>query len=145
MNIQDVYKDLSITTFFSAFHRLGSSYMSKQMKSFNLGHGHQQFLMALYIEDGITQDELTKRIATDKVTTARAISKLKEEGYVLVEVDSKDKRCHRVMLSKKAYDIREDFTQAITDWQKQLLNNLTEEEEQVLLRLCHKIVEGKSE
>ena len=115
------------------------------MKSFNLGHGHQQFLMALYIEDGITQDELTKRIATDKVTTARAISKLKEEGYVLVEVDSKDKRCHRVMLSKKAYDIREDFTQAITDWQKQLLNNLTEEEEQVLLRLCHKIVEGKSE
>ena len=41
------------------------------------------FLLELYKKDGKNQEELSEKLNIDKGTTARAIKKLEEEGFLI--------------------------------------------------------------
>lgn len=140
MRIEDVYQQLSIFTFMNVFTRIGNSYLSKQYESYGFGYGQHQFLLALYAQDGLSQEELTKRIAVDKATTTRAVNKLKELGYFNVTGDCVDKRVKRVTLTEKALDQKEDILEIARGWEDYFLNKLNEQDKKELLALCHKIV-----
>ncbi|WP_322395982.1 MarR family transcriptional regulator, partial [Clostridium perfringens] len=52
-----------------------------------IGQGQFMYLLELYIEDGRNQEELAEVLKIDKGTTARAIKKLEENGFVRREKD----------------------------------------------------------
>lgn len=133
------FKDISVGNYISIFYRIGVSYLSKKYEKYNIGFGQYQFLITLYFENGLSQDELTKRVCVDKATTARAINKLKDLGYVTVNVDSIDKRVHRVMLTEKALSIQDDVLEIVQDWENTLLNSLTEEDKETIQGMFKKV------
>lgn len=133
------FQEISVGNYISIFYRIGVSYLSKRYEKYNIGFGQYQFLITLYFEDGLSQDELTKRVCVDKGTTARAINKLKELGYVTVKVDSIDKRIHRVMLTDKALSIQDDVLGIVEEWENMLLNSLTEEDKQTIQGMFKKV------
>lgn len=63
-------------------HRAACMYYSKELSKFGIGSGQYLFLLNLYRNEGITQEELTEQVKLDKATTARAIKKSEIEGYV---------------------------------------------------------------
>lgn len=136
---KQTYNDISIVNFISIFYRIGTSYLSRKYEKYNIGYGQYQFLVSLYFEDGLSQDELTKRIAVDKATTTRAINKLKESGYVTVSIDSSDKRVHRVLLTQKALDTKDEILKISHEWEDKLLGSLTEEDKKIVQSLFNKI------
>ena len=76
------HDDISVSRYLSYFHRIGSSFLSKSYEKYDIGTGQYQFLIQLYLDDGISHDTLTERVSVDKATTTRAIKKLEIAGYV---------------------------------------------------------------
>ena len=89
----------------SILYRYGQSYTSKKLEAYNIGSGQYIFLLALYRNDGISQEELSAYLKIDKATTAKAVKKLIEAGYIRRDIDSSDKRAYKVFLTAKARDV----------------------------------------
>lgn len=132
-------KPISLGNYISIFYRIGSIHLSRKYETYRIGFGQYQFLIMLFLEDGLSQDELTKRVYVDKATTARAINKLKENGYVNVLVDSNDKRKHQVYLTEKSLSLKDELLSIAKGWEDKLLDALTKEEQETMFRLFHKI------
>lgn len=126
----------------SMIYRHLHTYLSRELKPYNLGSGQYIFLMRLYKIDGICQEELTKWLHIDKATTARAIKKLEEEGYVTRKVCTNDKRAYRVYITDKALEIKPKIITILNQGADILEKDLTLEEKDIAIKLLRKMAEN---
>ena len=129
----------SIGKYISIIHRTGSSFLSKEFSKFNIGSGQYMYLIHLYKNDGLSQEELTEILNIDKGTTAKSIKKLETEGFVMRVKDKNDKRINRVYLTPKALEIKDEFLSSINAWENTLTSNLSYAEKEQALTLLKKI------
>ncbi|BFT74821.1 MarR family winged helix-turn-helix transcriptional regulator [Paenibacillus sp. P36] len=129
----------SIPRWISLLYRYGQMYIGEHLKAYDIGKGQHIFLNALYKEDGLTQEELADYLKIDKGTTAKALKKLEEQGYITRTVSEKDKRCNEVHLTEKALLIKEDVRKVLTDWRERLTDGLSQEEKQLALTILEKM------
>ena len=140
MEDDSIYKRFSICTIFNIINKMGTAELAKRYGKFDLDNGTHQYLFALYIKDGISQDELTHLIAVDKVSTARAVERLKNAGYVRVEIDDNDRRKHIVFLTDYAMSRQKEILKIAEEWQEEVLKPLTSEERAELTRILGKVI-----
>ena len=129
----------SVGKYISIIHRTGSSFLSKEFSNFNIGSGQYMYLIHLYKNDGLSQEELTEILNIDKGTTAKSIKKLETEGFVMRVKDKNDKRINRVYLTPKALEIKDEFLSSINAWENTLTSNLSYAEKEQALTLLKKI------
>ncbi|KRE98894.1 hypothetical protein ASG89_28435 [Paenibacillus sp. Soil766] len=129
----------SIPRWVSLIYRYGQMYIGDHLRQFEIGRGQHIFLNALYKEDGLTQEELSDYLKIDKGTTAKALKKLEEQGYIMRIVSEKDKRCNEVFLTDKARGIKEDVRKVLTDWRERLTFGMSDEEKQMALTILEKM------
>ena len=129
----------NVGKYISQLYRRGGAFISKRMVEYNIGQGQFMFLMELYIEDGKNQEDLSKILKIDKGTTARAIKKLEEEGYVRREKDNLDKRANKVFLTEKGMDIKEDIYKILSQWESIISQSLEKEERILMINLLKKV------
>jgi len=120
----------SVRKYISMLYRHGQSYMSKRLGYLNIGSGQYIFLTTLAKKAGISQEELSNELKIDKATTAKAIKKLEDEGYVFREIDLSDKRAYKLFLSPKGLEAIPLIQDAADDWEKIITSGLSEEEYQ---------------
>lgn len=125
--------------YISILYRQGNAFLTKKYSKYNIGSGQYMFLIQLYANDGLGQEELSSRLNIDKGTTARAIKKLQNEGYIIRETDEDDKRAYKIFLTEKAKEIKEDFFQILGQWNDILTSGLTAEEVEIVLKLMKKV------
>ena len=65
----------NIAKYISEIQRMGNIFFLKELCHLGLGYGQFNFLMELYKEDGVRQEDLSLKLKIDKGTTARAIKK----------------------------------------------------------------------
>lgn len=128
-----------INKYIGMIHRAACMYLSKEFSKFRIGSGQHLFLLVLYRNEGITQEELTEKLKLDKATTARAIKKLENEGYVKRIRKETDKRAYSLMLTEKAHSIKEDVYSIMNQLENIFKNCLNEEESQEIMRLLSKL------
>lgn len=133
------YKTESISRYINQFYRQGVSFLGKEYKEYNIGAGQYQFLVYLYMKDGITHDELTEKIGVDKAATTRAIVKLEEYGYIKKIQDSKDKRKYYIFLTDYAKSSRENIINVSKKWENEIVGELTDKELEQFYYLFRKI------
>lgn len=79
---------------------LDKEFESNPEISHGVSSANYMFLAALLFGgDGVSQDDLSKCMAMDKGTTARAVKKLEEVGLVSRETSSTDRRVTKVFLT----------------------------------------------
>ncbi len=132
----------SIGKYISILYRYQQCFMAKELKEYNLGTGQYIFLLTLLKKDGISQEELSKSSYIDKGTTARAIAKLEQEGYVLRKKDEEDKRTNRIYLTEKALEFKPVLFEILRKWVGILSSDLSKEEEAVAIKLLEKMGES---
>ena len=132
----------SLARWISLLHRYGHIYVGKQLKEYNISKGQYIFLNALYKQEGVSQEQLSDYLKIDKGTTAKAIRKLEEEGYVIRKVDAKDKRAYNIYLTEKAMKIKPIVRKAMTDWIDILYSGFSEEEKELSLALLDRMGEN---
>ena len=129
----------SVGKYISIIHRTGSSFLSKEFSKFNIVSGQYMYLIHLYKNDGLSQEELTEILNIDKGTTAKSIKKLETEGFVMRVKDKNDKRINRVYLTPKALEIKDEFLSSINAWENTITSNLSYAEKEQALTLLKKI------
>jgi len=126
----------------SLIHRCHNAFVDSQFKDLDIGHGPRAFLMALFHHEGLTQDELSNRLWMDKTTTARAVKKLVECGYVSKERDPLDKRYCHLYITEKGMALIPRIRQARERFTEMMTSGLSGEEMDTLLELLEKVADS---
>ncbi len=116
----------------SILYRYSMIYSNYFLKNFGMSGGQLPFFMNIIKHPGITQDELSKFIKIDKSTTARAIKSLIQSGFVIKEIDKKDKRAHRLYPTSKAIKAKEVVLKNARKWDNVLLKGLSKDERKIV-------------
>ncbi|NLK22406.1 MAG: MarR family transcriptional regulator [Epulopiscium sp.] len=125
----------SIGRYISIIYRQAQCYINRKLEAFGIGSGQFIFLNILYQQDGIRQEEISYLLDIDKGTTARAIKKLEEEGYVYRKIDSNDRRAQLVFLTDRALSIKGDIFKILRNWTDILVDGFSEEDKQKSINL----------
>ncbi|MDD2332777.1 MAG: MarR family transcriptional regulator [Mesotoga sp.] len=118
--------------------RSANVYFSREMQKYGLGSGHFFFLRILMSREGISQKELSNILDVDKATTAKAMKKLAEAGYVKREIDSLDTRIYRLFLTDNGKKIGQELRRLGANFEEILTEGLSEDEKQQLQSLLHR-------
>ena len=112
----------SFGRYISVIYRHLQILLNNRLNSYGVGSGQYIFISAIYKNQGISQKDLTKLIKIDRATTAKALLKLEQNGYVDRLKDKDDKRYHKLYLTKKGID----FIPILDEIQNDLTNMLSE-------------------
>jgi len=124
--------DESIFKWLSIVMRCTHKHINHQMEDLKIGRGQHQYLLTLYHHNGISQEELSKKLGIDKGTTARAVKKLVDNGYIVREVDENDKRAFKLFVTDKAEGYKNKFFEISDEWEATLLEGISEEQRQII-------------
>jgi DNA-binding MarR family transcriptional regulator len=105
-----------LTSWICLISRLSTRYFGREMSRLGFGPGQFFFLSALYREEGLSQDELSRRVGVDKSNTSRALTKLEFYGLIRRESDLENHRVKRVYLETKAREIKNEFMKIQEKW-----------------------------
>lgn len=125
----------------SGLYRIGQSFFDHHLGTYSLGSGNGYYacLTFLYQQEGVTQDTISKHVAIDKTTIARAIMKLESLGYIERHVDRLDRRANQVYLTEKGRSFQPILESTLTQWTTSLTKGFTLEEIQMTYILLEKM------
>ncbi|PPA69743.1 MarR family winged helix-turn-helix transcriptional regulator [Jeotgalibacillus proteolyticus] len=132
----------SVGRMVSTVHRYGYMHLSKTFDQFGLGRGQVKFLMALFEQNDQTQEQIATVLKMDKTTTARAVRKLEDEGYVTRRPHPTDRRSQIVSLTEKAFEMEPLIRSILEEWTTALTKDFTEEEKELALNLLRRMADN---
>lgn len=122
-----------ITPYICHISRLSMLFMGREMSRLGFGPGQFFLLAELYQNEGLSQDELSRRVGVDKANTSRGLVKLEKYGLIRREGDPENHRVKKIYLAPKAHTLKETFYTIQKNWSAQLLKGLPEEKQAELL------------
>ncbi|KPU42439.1 multiple antibiotic resistance protein MarR [Oxobacter pfennigii] len=131
----------SIGRLLSILHRQSQVYINYALKEYDITSAEYSFLLRLYVQDGITQDELSCYLCIDKAATARAIKSLECKGYVTRDKIDDDKRVNKVYLSDKAKQCKDEVIKKVWQWSDILTEDMNEETVEAVMTALEKMVD----
>ncbi len=97
-----------------------------------IGSGRISYLFMLYINEGLTQQEMADRLQADKGAVARTLAQLEEQGFVSRRSDPADKRVTRVYLTDKSRALQGDLESAVERVITRLKENIAPDEQDII-------------
>jgi len=133
MQPKRIGKHISIT------YRYAMVYFKERMAELGLSQSHHSVLLTLYRCEGVSQEQLSRKLNVDKATITRSIKKLTHDGFIRREQDEHDKRVYRLFLTEKSNTIKPDIEAMFREWNDIITEGLTTEEFDEAFRLMEKI------
>lgn len=109
-------------------YRYTQSYTDEVLGKYNLSSGTYPFLLKLNMNEGISQNQISKILNVDKAMSARAVKRLIELEYIKKEENHEDTRAYRLFLTDKAKAIIPNIIKELNKWIDMITQGLTEEE-----------------
>lgn len=113
---------------FGALYRKTQTYMKESFKELGLGFSDSIVLITACIHAGISQDEISSKLAIDKAVTAKSIKNLEAKGFVTRELHSANLRIKKVFPTQDGLAMKERIDHIVEIWNREIMRDLTEEE-----------------
>ncbi|MER5324938.1 MarR family winged helix-turn-helix transcriptional regulator [Streptosporangium roseum] len=97
-------------------------------------------LLALYEDDGLTQQELCDRVRIDQSTMAHTLNRMQRDGLIIRTTDPGDRRRSRYTLTERARQIQDDLTEGARAVNAQALRGIDEEEVRAFMRTLGRVI-----
>lgn len=110
-----------------------------------MGAGRFAYLFILYINEGVTQQEIAYRMQADKAAVARTLVQLEMQGYVDRRSDPDDGRVTRVYLTDKSRKLQAKLEAAVERVLDRLNLDRSEEELETLQQELGKMLASLDE
>ncbi len=123
-------------------YRATHAYMAQKLAPLRIGYGQFPFLSYLNRCGTSSQEEISRALVFDKATTARAIRKLEELGYVTRRVASDDHRRYEVSITESGRAAAVEIRSILRDWNRQLTAGFIAEERKMAFDLLARIVKN---
>lgn len=114
-------------------------YLDRVLKKYELSSGSCPYLFVLEKNEGISQNRLSKEIGNDKAMSARTITKLIEQGYVLKKQHKRNSRAYELFLTEKAKEVIPKIHEEIKELLNLITEDLSEEEKLITMKSLKKI------
>lgn len=110
-----------------------------EFKECNLTKGQYLYVIRIYENPGIIQEELSDMIKVDKTTISRAVKKLEKDGFIEKKSDEENKKIKRLYVSKKGEEVY-DFIKRENDYSNEIaLKGLSKSEAEEIEKLLIKV------
>lgn len=109
-------------------YRQFNLFLNHELSGVELNSTDLLYLGTLFIEDGVTQDDLAKDFCVDKAATARSMQNLEKKGIIIRKPDESDRRAKRVYLTDKAYKYKPLMESIQKKWMKICNTPMNDEE-----------------
>ncbi|WP_414468253.1 MarR family winged helix-turn-helix transcriptional regulator [Methanobacterium sp. ACI-7] len=119
---------ISLGIMVSMIHRTHMIFVNDKIKHMDINAGQIPFLVVLSREEGITQDDLASHFHIDKGVVARALRKLEDNKYLFREIDSENRRRHRIYLTDKGKHTVPQIMAIDKEWEDSMCSEFSEEE-----------------
>ena len=116
------YEDMRI--YISVLYRQFQIYINNNTKGLQISASEYIFLMEMYKNDNMSQEQLSKNLIIDKSATARAIKSLEEKEYIIRKKDDNDKRTNRIKLTKKGIEIKDRLSNLLEEWNNEITSDI---------------------
>ena len=116
------YEDMRI--YISVLYRQFQIYINNNTKDLQISDSEYIFLMEMYKNDNMSQEQLSKNLIIDKSATARAIKSLEEKEYIIRKKDDNDKRTNRIKLTKKGIEIKDRLSNLLEEWNNEITSDI---------------------
>lgn len=103
--------------------------LARALKPFNVTHEQWPLLKRLWVQDGISQKELSEKTFKDQPTITRILDKLERRGLICRQADSGDRRISLIYLTTEGQTIKGSLTPLAQQALKQALEGLSEQEQ----------------
>lgn len=120
-----------------SIYRSTQAYTNEIFKQYKIGSASYPYLLTLFHNEGINQNQISKELDVDKALSAREIKKLIEVGYVYKEVDPDDSRAFKLYLTDQGKSIIPDIKEGLFQWNEMITQGLNVEEKEDLVRLLN--------
>jgi len=115
--------------------RAFSRHMERRTLPYGVSAGQWPFLRALWTEEGLTQRELSQRVAMREPTTVTALKTLERSGLIRRIQSKEDNRKIHVFLSPKGRRLKEKLIPFVADVNAVAQEGISPEEIDVLRRV----------
>jgi DNA-binding MarR family transcriptional regulator len=122
----------------SLIYRKQTAYINGQLKDVNLSSGLYPLLINAYKNEGISQEELAKKLHVNESTVTRNLDKLEKKGLI---TKTPEKRKKIINVTPEGAKIAQKVLNFDEKWDEMIKRNLTDEEFHDLKRLLRKICE----
>lgn len=85
----------------AALYRSNHTFLRARLQERGIDMSHADFLLALSLDEGMTQQDLSRELFVSKAAVARTTKNLCEKGIVRRVADERDKRVHRLYFTEK--------------------------------------------
>lgn len=76
-----------------------------EFKELDLNRGQYLYLVRIYENPGIIQEQLVELIMVDRTTISRAINRLQEKGFIYRQEDPINKKIKRLYVTEKGQEL----------------------------------------
>ena len=97
--MDDPFKSISI------LYRKSHIWLNNGCLQYNLTAAQAVIILIVCDFNGLTQDDITKRLSLDKSVIAKTVTKLEERGFIVRATNAKDKRTYDISPTPKAWQV----------------------------------------
>ena len=109
--------------------------LEKRTLAYGVSSGQWRFLRALWLEEGLTQRELSRRVGTTEPTTVTALKSLERSHLVRREPSAEDRRRVHVYLTPAAKKLRKKLAPYVVEVNQLATRDFTPKQVQLLRQL----------
>lgn len=110
-----------------------------EFKDLNLTKGQYLYVVRIYENPGMIQEELSDMIKVDKTTISHALKKLENNGFIKKKSDEKNRKIKRLYITKKGEEVYRTIINENNYSNDIALQGLSEEEGEILSKLLTKV------
>lgn len=119
----------------SILYRKSHIWLNNGCSAYSLTAAQAVIILIVCDYDGLTQDEITKRLALDKSVIAKTVTKLEERGFLTRTTNKKDKRTYDICPTEQAYIVYPDVKDLIDKSFQKMTQKMTDSEKEEFKRL----------
>ncbi|MBF7019951.1 MarR family transcriptional regulator [Staphylococcus sp. 18_1_E_LY] len=134
------YRDIKfIGKLSSKIYRRGNIYITEKLKPYGINYIQMMCLVALYIEDGIRQEEIVEDIGIDKASVTRAIKSLEDNAYLTRTRNESDKRAFNLYLTDKAMEFKEISWKFLSEWELMISEGIDDKDKAIAFNVLNQM------
>ena len=122
-------------------HRCSKRYYNEKLNADGITGNQQIYIFQICRHPGISQEQLSQRIAVNKSNVTRQLCALEQNGFIRRQPSTDDKRVLQVFPTEKAEALYPKVLDIMRLWNSLLLEDFSEDEKSLLLSMMQRVQE----